>query len=86
MLLDEKTDRSNLIEKLKRLGIGSNYGAQCIPATLYYQEKYGYECKKYFPNSMNAYKHGLAIPMYYDLSCEDVQKISTEINLNLNYA
>ena len=33
LLLDATIDRSALIARLKEAGIGTNYGAQCIPAT-----------------------------------------------------
>lgn len=83
ILLNEHTDRTRLISVLKERGIGTNYGAQCIPATKFYQDKYGFDSKTRFPNAFMAYTKGLAIPMYYDLSSEDAKYIATEINKSI---
>lgn len=83
VVLDETTNRNNLIAMLKEKGIGTNYGAQCIPATKFYQKKYGYDSKQSFVNSFTAYTSGLAVPLYYDLSKEDVKYIAKEINKSI---
>ena len=77
--LDEKIDRDNVIVKLKERGIGTNYGAQCIPSQIYYSEKYNLNCQKDYPNALNAYKKGLALPIYEKLQPEDIKTISTKI-------
>lgn len=69
----ERFDRDELIEKLKRRGIGANYGAQCIPHQTYYREKYGLDCAREFPNALRAFQKGLALPMYDRLSADDVR-------------
>ncbi len=83
VVLEETTNRAQLITDLKEKGIGSNYGAQCIPATKYYQEKYGFNSKTSFPSAYRAYTSGLALPLYYGLTKEDVKYIATEINKSI---
>lgn len=65
--LDEKYDRDQIIAKLKNRGIGTNYGAQCIPSQTYYAEKYALDCQKEFPNALKAFEKGLALPMFEKL-------------------
>jgi dTDP-4-amino-4,6-dideoxygalactose transaminase len=80
VLLDPKIDRDGLIDQLKNIGIGTNYGAQCIPAQTYYQKKYGFDCSLQFPNAYAAYNSGIAIPLYEKLSKEDISYIAKELN------
>ncbi len=80
LLISEGIDRKRLISDLKNYGIGSNYGAQCIPAQQYYQRKYHLDCKLLFPNALNAYQNGLAIPLYEKLSKTQIKYISEQIN------
>jgi perosamine synthetase len=71
-VVSEDVDRDALIKELKERGVGTNYGAQCIPYQTYYREKYGLDCEREFPNSLNAFKYGLALPLYEKLRIEDV--------------
>ena len=80
VLLDPKIDRDAIIDQLKNKGIGTNYGAQCIPAQTYYQKKYGFDCSLQFPNAYYAYTSGIAIPLYEKLSKEDISYIAKELN------
>lgn len=80
VLLDSKIDRDGIIDQLKNRGIGTNYGAQCIPAQTFYQKKYGYDCLLEFPNAYYAYNSGIAIPLYEKLSKEDISYIAKELN------
>lgn len=70
VLLDDSINRDQLIQSLKSKMIGTNYGAQCIPAVNVYKRKYNYDCKAMFPNALLAYECGLALPIY-DLLTED---------------
>lgn len=83
VVLDESIDRVRLIQSLKERGIGTNYGAQCIPATKYYQTKYELNSKGLFPSAYRAYEAGLALPLYYGLTKEDIKHIATEINKSI---
>jgi perosamine synthetase len=76
VVVEESFGRDELIEKLKMRGVGTNYGAQCIPATRFYREKYRLDCERLFPNAMRAFRQGLALPLYDKLSKEDVARVA----------
>ena len=80
MILPSKNARNEVMEKLNKEGIGSNYGAQCIPDTDYYSNKYGYNCSVLFPNALRANETGLAIPLYHNLTENEVAKICSVLN------
>jgi perosamine synthetase len=82
-LLDASVDRAVLIARLKEAGIGTNYGAQCIPATTFYLSRYGHDCPREFPNAYAAYTRGLAIPIYGMMSEDDASYISDHINKSI---
>ena len=81
--VDESVDRDKLIEKLKPR-VGTNYGAQCIPQQIYYQEKYRLDCEKSFPNALNAFNKGLALPIYEKLGERDIEYVSETLAAELN--
>jgi len=72
-------DRDELIKKLKDNGIGTNYGAQCIPAQKYYQKKYNFDCDGMYPNALTAFQKGLVIPVYENLKLDDIFLISDQL-------
>jgi dTDP-4-amino-4,6-dideoxygalactose transaminase len=74
----QQIDRDFTIRKLSEKGIGSNYGAQCIPLMNYYHRKYRLDCESLFPGALRAYEKGLALPMYDLLKPVDVTRISRE--------
>ena len=80
VLLDKTINRDETIARLKTENIGTNYGAQCIPFLAYYQEKYGLDCPRLFPNALNAYQQGLAIPLYDGLTGEEMAHVAAVIN------
>lgn len=73
-------NRDAIIEKLKEKGIGSNYGAQCIPMQQYYRKKYDLDSNALFPNAVRAYQYGLALPLYEKLNKDQLSYISTTLN------
>ena len=75
ILLDKSINRDDLIKKLKEKGIGTNYGAQCIPYQKYFSEKYKLNCEELFPNALNAYKQGLVLPLYERLDKQDIERV-----------
>lgn len=83
VLVADTYNRDKIITDLKEKGIGTNYGAQCIPAQKYYLDKYKLNSKELFPNALTAFKQGLALPIYEKLKGEDIQYISSILN-NLN--
>lgn len=80
ILLEKPLMQKEVIEKLKKNNIGSNYGAQCIPAQTFYFNKYKIDSAKEYPNAFKAWTQGLAIPMYDKLPAEDVYYISKILN------
>lgn len=79
IVLDDKINRDDFIQKLKENNVGSNYGAQCIPCQQFFKNKYKLDCEKLFPNSLRAYKQGIAIPLYEKLSMEEIHLITDTI-------
>ncbi|KAA9327408.1 DegT/DnrJ/EryC1/StrS family aminotransferase [Adhaeribacter soli] len=80
VVLDSDFDRDKVITELREKGIGTNYGAQCIPAQQYYLKKYGLDSAKEFPNALRAFKSGLAIPIYEKLQKEQIRQIASVLN------
>lgn len=80
IVFDEDFDRNQAVVKLREQGIGTNYGAQCIPAQTWYQKKYGLDSQKLFPNAWRAYSQGLVLPLYEKLTLEDIKFIAEKIN------
>jgi perosamine synthetase len=80
ILLDKSMDRNKTMELLKSKNIGTNYGAQCMPAQKYFQSKYKLDCAKLYPNALLAYKQGLAIPIYEKLTVDNISYIANQIN------
>lgn len=68
-------DRDSLIAELKEKGIGTNYGAQCIPFQTFYREKYRLDCATLFPNALRAFQKGLALPMFDKMSASDARRV-----------
>lgn len=79
LISSSSEQRDFLIKELNQLGIGSNYGAQCIPATTFYLEKYHCDLSKY-PNAMIAFQRGLALPLYEKLDMSDIEYITYYLN------
>ncbi len=79
-LLLEGITQNEAIEKLKLLGVGANYGAQCIPEVIYYKNKYGYNSKTDFPNALKAFDQGLVIPLFPQMQQEEINKVISAIN------
>jgi dTDP-4-amino-4,6-dideoxygalactose transaminase len=73
-------NRDQLIYKLKEKNIGTNYGAQCIPAQIYYQAKYNHDVANRFPNALQLYQQGLVLPLYEKMTKQNVVDICEIIN------
>nr|WP_294995024.1 DegT/DnrJ/EryC1/StrS aminotransferase family protein [uncultured Sediminibacterium sp.] len=80
LLLDDSLDQKSCIQRMKEMRIGTNYGAQCIPAQTYYYKKYQLNSEQEFPNAFRAYKQGLAIPLYEKLSDTQIDQIIKAVN------
>lgn len=66
--------RNQFIARLKELGIGTS--VHFIPLHLhpYYQHEYGY-CAGDFPNAEDAFSRCLSLPIYPDLSLEEMNRV-----------
>jgi dTDP-4-amino-4,6-dideoxygalactose transaminase len=80
LLLSDELDQQAIMEALKKLNVGTNYGAQCIPAQTYYRYKYNLAAAELFPNAYKAYRKGLAIPLYERLTQDDILYIAQTVN------
>lgn len=72
--------QTEAVEKLRKSGIGANYGAQCIPEVDFYKNKYGFEPEKEFPNAHKAFHKGLVIPLYPQMTSEEITHVIQSIN------
>lgn len=75
-----QVSRNQVIAELLKEGIGTNYGAQCIPAQKYYQSKYGLDVEGLFPHANAAFNQGIALPIYESLTIEEVNYVSKKLN------
>jgi dTDP-4-amino-4,6-dideoxygalactose transaminase len=72
-----ESQRDQIITELALLGISTNVHFQPIPLLSFYKEK-GYRMDQY-PNAYSSYISEISLPVYYDLSNEDVDYISTKL-------
>jgi perosamine synthetase len=72
--------QNEAIEKLKLLGVGANYGAQCIPEVEYYNNKYKHNAAIDFPNAYTAFEQGLVIPLYPQMQQDEINRVIIAIN------
>ena len=72
--LDDNINRNDVISYLKQSGIETTIGTYCVPLTHYYKVKYGYEPNE-FPYAYNLYSQGLSMPLYDDLTADDISYI-----------
>jgi perosamine synthetase len=80
ILLNSEAERNAMSAHLRAHGVMSNYGAQCIPVMTYYRKQYGEFAWKNFPNAYRVYTCGLAVPLYDQLTEEQVKRIIRSIN------
>jgi dTDP-4-amino-4,6-dideoxygalactose transaminase len=80
LLLGEGLDQQKVLHTLRAQGVGSNYGAQCMPAQRYFLEKYGHDSAQQFPHAYRAWTRGVAVPLYEKLSAGDIRKIASILN------
>lgn len=80
ILLPSEECRNSLSKHLLQDRIKTNYGAQCIPAMTYYLKKYNCNPSKNYPNAYRAFSCGLAIPIYPQLTGQQIKSIINSIN------
>lgn len=76
ILLDDKICRDTVIIELRKRGVYTNLGAQCIPNENYYKKRYQIDCDKMYPNAILANRSGLVLPIYEKLTFSDIKTIS----------
>ncbi len=84
IILHETINRDQIIDSMKKQGIGVNYGAQCIPAQSFYKNKYQINSEELFPNAFRAYRQGLALPLYERLQEKDILRVVECLNKALS--
>jgi dTDP-4-amino-4,6-dideoxygalactose transaminase len=72
-----EAQRDEIIRLLAEKGISTNVHFQPLPLFSFYKNL-GYQIEDY-PNAFNFYKSEISLPVYYDLSLEDVDFISAQI-------
>ena len=80
IILKNNLNQKKIINNLKKKGIESNIGAQCIPTQNFYASKYTLNVKKDFPEALKAYRNGLAIPLHEKLKWTDIEYIVKQLN------
>ena len=84
ILVDDQTDRDELITKMKLAGVGVNLGAQCIPNEKYYKQKYKLNSELLFPNALKANQKGLVLPLYEKLTPKLIMDIIDTLNKTID--
>lgn len=79
LLLDNSVDRDQVVAGLHARGIGSNLGAQCIPAQDHYMREYGADSARAFPNAWRAWRSGLALPLYSQMTLDDADRVASAL-------
>jgi perosamine synthetase len=80
IVLPDGMSQYSTIDTLRQKGIGTNYGAQCMPHQHYYKQKYAFDCAALFPNGLRANLQGLALPIYEKMSFDDVRYVASVVN------
>lgn len=71
--------RNNIVEKLKKMGIGSSiYYPQPVPRMTYYKRKYGYK-KNHYANASKISDQSIALPVGPHLNKSDMNAIANGI-------
>lgn len=78
VMLLPSLDRRSIVHGLAALGIGANYGAQCIPALPVYREKGAFHPTD-FPTAHAAFNNGLALPLYEHLQDDDIDFVAQSL-------
>ena len=72
--LAEYIDRKSLIKFLADQNIETTIGTYCLPLTHYYRLRYGYHPEE-FPYAVEAYNRLLSLPLYKDMSKQEMAKV-----------
>lgn len=72
--MDSKIDRDKFIQKLREHEIESNFGAYSVHEQFYYRKKYNFQISD-FNNSSKCFKQGLALPLHFKLTSEEIEHL-----------
>jgi UDP-4-amino-4,6-dideoxy-L-N-acetyl-beta-L-altrosamine transaminase len=73
-----KTTRSEVMDRLKKYGIGTQVHYIPVYRHPYFKKTYG-DLSPYFPEMENYYSQALSLPLYYDLNIQDIDRIIHEL-------
>ncbi len=73
-----EVNRNQFIEELKKLGIGTSVHFIPLHIHPYYARTYGYH-EKDFPNANDAFSRCLSLPIYPDMSEQEVQRVIASV-------
>jgi len=79
IVLNQDVDQSRFLHYLIENGIGTNYGAQCMPVQTHYSKKYGYTSRD-FPESYKAFRQGIVLPVFDSMTDDQVSLVVETVN------
>ncbi|MBP2027781.1 dTDP-4-amino-4,6-dideoxygalactose transaminase [Acetoanaerobium pronyense] len=78
ILIDKKYNRDEVIIKLKKKGIETNFGANSVHMQPYYKDKYNLD-SNILNNSVYSFNQGLALPLHPNLNKDEVKYIANSL-------
>lgn len=76
ILLDKKINRNDIIKKMLKKGIQTNIGTYSLHQQPIYEN---YAKNQFFPNSLELFSHGLALPMFNGIGREQIETVVREL-------
>lgn len=83
ILLDEAIDRTRLVKDLRDLDIETTLGTYALHDQPFYQRTYGYVTGQ-LPRSHAAYTRSLTLPLYPQMSEEDLELIAAQLKVAIS--
>lgn len=83
VLLSDEVDRNKLIISMKESGIETTLGTYALHAQPYFIRTYGYK-KGDLPNSYKAYNQALTLPMFTEMTEEEINLVVDLLEKELN--
>ena len=82
VVLDDRFDRKDVIKALAQKGIGAGAGSISAHCLKFYNEQYGYKSSD-LPVSEKLHKQGLALPLYAEMTSNDLQECARALQETL---
>jgi perosamine synthetase len=83
VLLDDGIDRDRVIELMREQGIETTLGTYALHAQPFFAREYGYELGD-LPGSYRAFRQSLALPLYSQLTDQDMARIAQALRRSLD--